>query len=130
MSDQNWINHSLENYSPYNFYIRKEPRNIDWRMINYPFSKISNTLYDKIFCKIFSTYDITRDFTGGRCDHSNNTIRYYSIKSVNRALRSLRSKNICTKTPFSAGHYIRQYRFKNPLESNLYNIINIVAFKF
>jgi len=113
-------------HPPRNFYVRKNPINIEWIIINHPFlsltsSSIHHEIYNKFFCESFNPYTLRRSF--------DSEINFYCVETVKRALRSLRSKNICMKISHD-DRMFTLYRFKNPLESNLYDNIEKVAFKF
>jgi len=115
-------------YPPRSFYIRKNPRNIEWKIINHSFSSLTSSsayiaVYSKFFCDPFSLHALR--------DSLDIDIHLYSLETIRLALRSLCLKNICTKhTRDERGSYPALYQFKNPIEYDLCDNIEKTAFKF
>ena len=111
--------------SPCDFYIRKNPANIEWKIINQPFLGLTSKrigIYSKFFCESFSPYTLRRKL----CDEGD----FYSSDTIRIALSSLCSKGICRNMTDRRRSYPLLYLLKNPLESDLYNNIEKTAFKF
>lgn len=128
MNKYKYLKHLIAHcyYPPRNFYVRKNPINIEWKIINHPFlgltsSSIRLEIYNIFFCESFNAYTLRRSF-----DSETN---FYRVETVKRALRSLRSKNICIKISHD-DRMFTLYQFKNPIESNIYDNIEKTAFKF